>query len=61
VSNEYLGGQNVQDIRDATDARIRVSEHIQGASDRVLFIQGEAESIAAVSIGISSFMPNQEG
>lgn len=41
-------GKNVQEIREQTEARIRVSEMVPGASDRVLTVYGSTAAIANV-------------
>ena len=41
-------GQNVQEIRETTGARVRISEIVNGSPERVVSISGEPESVAAV-------------
>lgn len=40
-------GQNVQEIRETTGARVRISEIVAGSPERVVSISGEPDSVAA--------------
>ncbi|KAJ1497350.1 RNA binding protein, heterogenous nuclear RNP-K like protein [Coelomomyces lativittatus] len=42
------GGSNIKAIRDASNARVAVSEHVPGVPERVLSITGAVDEVAKV-------------
>ena len=48
------GGKSIRETRESSSTRINVSDLIQGATERILSVTGEPDSVARVSLELSN-------